>query len=410
MNAHSLKANKTEVLIVGGGPLGWACGRLLARKKIRTLVVDPHQASNTAPWSQRGLGLFWPSLNDPPTRAVVAHGLPMARWLQEFCRHGQDLITELFPASIIQKLNCVRVGILDHEISELDSAFAQNLALEKPQRFSKAKIFPESAPAFLLERPKTLSLPQNERKFLSFKRGIVTSAADSKDNCTAILSTGENVSSEMIILANGFEIGKLEPWLKDMLIPMSDVETHWTTNLTCPANARPVAIRAANGHVASVFFPSVDPNQGSRFTWSVRMTGPRFMLPSAGAGVDLSLQSVDGNLQTLIEQWLVSIYLPALCEFLQTSEPTEIKVQLKESRFAADCLPCDELPMLGDLGHQGRILGSTGWLACGWSASLQSAAILCELIVQGQSTQLAPLLRPRRWRSGLAEDGVTGMT
>lgn len=77
--------------------------------------------------------------------------------------------------------------------------------------------------------------------------------------------------------------------------------------------------------------------------------------------------------------------------------------------MGVDCLPCDELPVLGELGTQGRILGGTGWLGCGWSAGFRSAQIIADLVVHGKSEKLLPLLKPLRWRSGMS-DGVTGMT
>lgn len=408
MNALSRKTNNPDVLIAGGGPLGWACGRLLARNKIRTVIVDPNIAGNVSAWMEKGLGVFWPSLNDPPTRAVVAHGLPMARWLQDYCKHGQNLIPEFFPLNELKTLKCVRAGILGHEIDELNKAAEQNLGLSRPQTFAETKIFEEHAPAYWLSERTCAEIPKNERQFLSLKCDRVEAFAESNEFCTSKLSSGEQINSEMILLANGFEISKLEPWLKDMLIPMTDIESHWTTGLICPPQAEPVAVRACNGHVASVFYPHQD-SDGLR-TWAVRMTGPRFLLPSAGAGINLSGEKVDDDLKNRLQQWLVTFYLPALMSYLRSPEPADFRVELRTARYATDCLPCDELPVLGDVGRLGRVLASTGWLACGWSASLQSAKIVSELIELGQSSKLAPLLKPIRWRSGLTEDGVTGMT
>ncbi|NBW83031.1 hypothetical protein EBR21_14875, partial [bacterium] len=72
MNGRKSTANKCDVLIVGAGPLGWACSQILAKKNIRTTLIDPSIKNSDPDWLQRGLGVFWPSLNDPPTRAVVA--------------------------------------------------------------------------------------------------------------------------------------------------------------------------------------------------------------------------------------------------------------------------------------------------------------------------------------------------
>lgn len=408
MNARSRKTQKTDVLIIGGGPLGWASGRLLARRKIRATIIDPLHTQPQSHWTHRGLGVFWPSLNDPPTRAVVAHGVEMAHWLQEFCKHGQELLPEFFSASEFQKIRALRAGILPHEIEELNTACKLNLGLKKSDENTLVRFFEEVSAAFLLTTHHVQLFSQDEEKYLSFRTGQVTHIQDSKDDCVCTLDTGEVLRSEMMILANGFKISTLEPWLKHMLIPMSDVQTLWTTNLGCSADAKPFAIRASSGHVASVFVPQKTSKHAT--SWSLRLTGPRFMLPSAGAGLDLGENLVDENLIQRIEQWLLGHFLPALSGILETTQQTDIKLRLEQATFATDCLPCDELPMLGELGLQGRILASTGWLGCGWSASLQSAAILCDLIEHGRSDKLAPLLRPRRWRNGMGEDGVTGMT
>ena len=146
------------------------------------------------------------------------------------------------------------------------------------------------------------------------------------------------------------------------------------------------------------------------------MTGPRFLLPQAGAGVDLTKQPLDRSLISKIESWIQGSLLAKVVPLLlQTStheaanDSHEISLKLLDIRMGVDCLPCDELPMLGELGHQGRILGATGWLGCGWSAGFQAASTLVDIVQTGKSEQLKPLLRPQRWRSGM-NDGVTGMT
>lgn len=411
MNARSAKTKKSDVLIVGAGPLGWSCAQLLADKGIRTLLADPDISDSSAAWTQQGLGIFWPSLNDPPTRAVVAHGLDMALWLQNFCRLGSESVGDFLYNSALKKIRCVRVGLAAHEVRELNQACTLNLGLEAGDSIAGARLFEESFPAFLVgEYNRRDTFASRRAKDLNFCAQRVISIAEEKDGCTVLLDNKQIRECEMVILANGYQIAGLMPWVKDMLVPMSDVYSEWSSNLACSDQCEPLAVRTASGHVAAVFIPQANPRE-SASTWTVRLTGPRFLLPSAGAGVDLSGDPVSDSLSEKINEWLRTSFLPVMTQVLQTSHPAEgIKLKLNQARFGVDCLPCDELPILGELGSQGRILASTGWLGCGWSASLQAASVLCELIEKGSSPRLAGLLKPSRWRSGMSEDGVTGMT
>lgn len=411
MNARSAKAKKSDVLIVGAGPLGWSCAQLLAGKGISTLLADPNVSDNTAVWTEKGLGIFWPSLNDPPTRAVVAHGLDMAFWLQNFCRLGSESAGDFLHNSGLKKIRCVRLGLAAHEVRELNQAYTLNLGLEAGDSIAGARLFEESFPAFLVgEKNRRDAFARPRMKDLNICNQRVISVSEEKDGCTVLLDNKQIRECEMVILANGYQIAELMPWVKDMLVPMSDVYSEWSSNLACAQHSEPLAVRTASGHVAAVFVPQANP-QGSAWTWTVRLTGPRFLLPSAGAGVDLSGHSVSDSLSEKINEWLRTSFFPVMAEVLQSYPPAEgIKLKLNGARFGVDCLPCDELPILGELGSQGRILASTGWLGCGWSASLQAASVLCELIERGFSPRLAGLLKPGRWRSGMSEDGVTGMT
>jgi hypothetical protein len=66
--------------------------------------------------------------------------------------------------------------------------------------------------------------------------------------------------------------------------------------------------------------------------------------------------------------------------------------------FVLGTLPCDELPLLGEFGSHGRLLGNAGWIGVESSAALPAAEIICDLIVHGRSKghSLHPQLSPKR--------------
>lgn len=393
--------------------MGWACSQLLAKNSINTTLIDSALSVRTIPWIDAGLGVFWPSLNDPPTRTVVAHGTEMAQWLQNFCVQGLGVAKALLGDENLIDTPSLRIGLENHEFVELNSACQAGLGLQPLPKLG-SNTFAEINNS-LVVRGAFARL--NEGSFeskINFRNAKVQKILETKDGCSAVLHDGSQLHSEMIILANGYKIAELESWLSPMLIPMSDVMSIWATNLMASENSAPISLRTSSGHVAAVFIPTR--TSSNVWQWHLKMTGPRFLLPQAGAGVDLTRQPLDKHLYSRIESWIQGSLLAKVAPLLLQNSSHEavndshkISLKLLDIRMGVDCLPCDELPMLGELGHQGRILGATGWLGCGWSAGFQAASTLVDIVQTGKSEQLKALLRPQRWRSGM-NDGVTGMT
>lgn len=404
---------KSDVIVVGAGPLGWACSQLLAKMSINATLIDSALNARTLPWIDSGLGVFWPSLNDPPTRTVVAHGTEMAQWLQDFCVQGLEVAKALLGSENLIETPSLRIGLENFEIVELNSACQAGLGL-KPSASLGSNIFAEINDSLVVRDVFTQRQDASFNSKIDFYNAKVQNILETKDGCSAFLNDGSQLHSEMIIIATGYKIAELESWLSPMLIPMSDVMSNWATSLMASENSTPISIRTSSGHVAAVFIPTR--TSSNVWQWHLKMTGPRFLLPQAGAGVDLTKQPLDNHLCSRIEAWIQDSLLAKVAPLLLQNSSREavndshkISLKLLDMRMGVDCLPCDELPMLGELGHQGRILGATGWLGCGWSAGFQAASTLVDIVQTGKSDQLKALLRPQRWRSGM-NDGVTGMT
>jgi glycine/D-amino acid oxidase-like deaminating enzyme len=401
---------KYDVVVVGGGPLGWCAAQMLSQSNIKTLLIEPKPLSPMPYWMTTGLGVFWPSLNDPPTRALVAHGIETASYLQNFCTHGVRFATTFLGKKCTQPLPVFRLGIEAHEISELQTAQKQHLGLTADIALG-AGIFKEENEGRILVSRLDQKLPL-QRFCADLKKSRVVDIREGQGSCTLHLDTGEQLSSEMVVLATGYQLAQLCPWLSQMLVPMADISTAWLTGIPVRGTQTPFGLRAANGHVAALFSPKKD-SEG-RHHWHISLSGPRFLLPRAGAGLsDFNGLTMD-TLTPKIKNWLSEKLLPQVPATLlglpdEANKKNRFPLQLESVSMGVDCLPCDELPVLGELGTQGRILGGTGWLGCGWSAGFRSAQIIADLVVHGKSEKLLPLLKPLRWRSGMS-DGVTGMT
>lgn len=428
-----------DVAIVGGGIVGSMTALLLsaANKNLRITLFDPlpHPGSAFA----TGLGVFWPSPNDPPTRAVVAHGHDMALFLGDFCQQGRAFfeqeIAPLLPSVTFKKVRTVRFGVQEFERIELTKAVSLGLNLTQGMH---AECFEETHPSLALRNasavPNALSR-QLLAQGVTFEQARVVALTESSNGCTLGSADGQEFSAEVVIMANSHAIGALLTQYQDILVPMTDLvltyKTHALPKLFAPnsksdsgleARLRAgLCFRAASGHVAGHLMHNE--TDGSM---TLTVSGPRFLLPSAGVGVDLT--KVTKNATPLpvdfarATQFFEASVWPAVLRTLTEGKADNDKTannsnmrgalgsdlwslqalgfEQQRAELFVDCLPCDELPLIGELGKLGRILGGAGWLGCGFSAGCQTARVLASLVTQGHSPHSHPMLSPRRFHTG----------
>lgn len=409
MSVQTIEKNY-DVVVVGGGPMGWCTAQILTQSSVRALLIEPRPMTPYPPWMDAGLGVFWPSLNDPPTRALVAHGAETSEWLQDFCDQGKNFAVSYLGQSCTESLNAFRIGVEEHEINELRIAADKKLGLVEVPHLGMG-IFKETSDCGVLVSRLGQTLKPSPTTAPT-KQARVIAVEESQDFCLVTLDTGERLTCEIVVLATGHELSELCPWLSPMLVPMADIKTEWNTNLAANEGQSAFALRTSNGHVAALF--RTRQTQLGKWEWSISLTGPRFLLPRAGAGLGDTSSLAVHSITPKIEAWMRQKLIPSVPRVLlnklgQCDERSPLNLILEKIETGVDCLPCDELPVLGELGTQGRVLGGTGWLGCGWSAGFQSARVIVDLILKGRSEKMHSLLKPRRWRSGLS-DGVTGMT
>lgn len=73
--------------------------------------------------------------------------------------------------------------------------------------------------------------------------------------------------------------------------------------------------------------------------------------------------------------------------------------EAKALSVGLECRPCDELPIIGPMFGNGRILTSTGYLGAGLSMGFFAGKCIAELIATGKSPDLPRFLWPERLRS-----------
>jgi hypothetical protein len=400
--------NPCEIAIVGAGPLAFfACLKWLEQGVVPTLVFPRREALSLA-YSQAFMGAFWPSPNDPPTRPLVAHGLEVTRYLIDLHRRGTELLSKPEIAKLLPSLQseAFRYGLEGFEEKELLQAFEQDLGLKEPlSSTSRHALFPEESRARLLKDPGHWRVP-----FLQYfrQKGVpiidekVLSLQEDSKGVELLFARKESLRCEVVLLATGESTGTLLPELSASLVPMSDMLFRWRIQspkapksrvaLDSSKAADPLAMRGHNGHVAIVWNPEA-------FEFPLCLSGPRFLIPGAGVGVSKH-SLVEERLKQKGLEFHRAKTLPFLAQTLGyttwESFSQQMRLQFEGACYGSDCLPCDELPLVGEFGKWGRIVGSAGFLAAGHSAQLYMAHALVELINTGKSPGLHPRLSPRR--------------
>ena len=360
---------KTDVLVVGGGWCGVFSALLLSKQGVKVTLVAPRL------FPQHSLGVLWPSLNDPPTRAYAAHGLEVACYLQDFCKQGLDffLANGTGFAKNFVSVPAVRLGILPHECEELHKGAELGFGLKAT---SQPLLYEEISSALVGKNPQEW---ENQARYLLKENGItyyqdsVCAVKETRHHVSVQCEAGHMLSAEQAVLACGPALPQLLPHFSSILIPMKDVMISYGSQ-----GKSACAFRAQNGHIA-----------GYRWSGHLAITGPRFLLPQAGVGLNPQVSHA-----AACHAYHKKTLFPVLKQLdLLKEEP----LLIQEGVFSVDCHPCDELPVLGEYGKWGRILGNSGWLGVGFSAGIQAARILCEMICQGNTPLLHPRLTPRRF-------------
>ncbi|MGY3802585.1 FAD-dependent oxidoreductase [Pigmentibacter ruber] len=392
-----METESYDIVIVGAGPYACFSALFLSQQNFKIAIIHPE---NTEPLDTfiHSLQICWPSLNDPPTRANVAHGNDVAKYLQEFCANGaniffQNILNILDEKQNWQQLPCYRIGMQDFEYQELEEASKLGFNLSSTD---DPKVFKElfnSLQCLNAEKFKKTMLDYLQENKVKFIKSRVKDISEKNDGCTIILENKMKLNAEVIILANALKISEILNKYKEILIPMSDCLLEYSFYFKDIIFSNPISFRAANGHFAGTIFQR-DQNIFMKFT------GPRFLLPSAGAGIYLDESKITQ------ENWekIINYHSKVILSFLKThfefpflNNIDELNMYLIKKNILVDCYPCDELPLLGEFGKLGKILGNTGWLATGFSAGVWAAYITHELIMHEKSYFLHSRLHPRRF-------------
>lgn len=204
----------------------------------------------------------------------------------------------------------------------------------------------------------------------------VTSIEPGRDGLTLIHEGGGTSQTEIAVCATHLGTGVLVPELNEALVPYADQWSRFSVpRFRGDDKLSGCVFSARHGHEWG----------GFERPGEVIVGGARYLRKWAG---------IDAKTALLDER--VTAHLAAI--FGETFTVSDAPKLLDERAFR-ECRPCDELPVVGPMFGEGRILIATGFLGTGLTLGYFAGECLAELIATGASPKLPRFFWPERLRS-----------
>jgi glycine/D-amino acid oxidase-like deaminating enzyme len=200
-----------------------------------------------------------------------------------------------------------------------------------------------------------------------------------KQAVTLMLADGTSVWAEVAVVAAHLSTGVLVPELTAALVPFADQWTEFAlSNQPLPEWCIPgTAFSTNNTHEWGVIVREK----------LVRFGGGRYLRPLAG--IESTQPTVDPKIVKHLREQLTRTF----------SGVTADKLTAVSSFGMVDIKPCDELPVIGPMFGEPRLLIATGFGGQGPQMGFHAGSQIAELIANGSAPGLPRSLWPERLRS-----------
>lgn len=377
-----------HVVVIGGGVTGLSSALHLKRSGISHLAVA--QAETLGTPSRLASGFCSGGQLDNFTRLTHSHGIDLATSLWKFGDHAFDSFLTFARENRVPWTASRRYRFLasPSEVEEAQSATAQLASCQLA-----GSVLPAS-PKDLAHRilgvqddgPRGAFVDPDAtwEALMRCTSGIprlprVASLRIEKDHVALRLEDARDVKAEVVVLSSHLGTRHLVPELASSLVPFAD---QWT-DFSLPSGSLP------DWCVPGLVFSTNHTHE-----WGVivsqdrlRFGGGRYLRPLAGIEADHA--SVDPKIIKHLK-WQLG----------QTFARVNPETPIARSTFGLlDIRPCDELPVIGPMFGEPRILLATGFSGQGLPIGFYTGSLLAELIAQGASPKLPRAFWPERLRS-----------
>jgi glycine/D-amino acid oxidase-like deaminating enzyme len=377
-----------NVAIIGSGITGLSTAYFLNKGGADKLVLLSNpQDSGT---SSHSADILTGGLHDNFTRISNAHGLDFAKSIWNFSNMGFDNVLRFCRDHKIpyHQNRRIRLIVSEGELKEAEQATKElqsvglQGSLHDPEAYSSLSGLQKRILAVqddgergawvdtahlvksLRDHTSVFAIPTALRSFERSQEGI-----------TLNLEDGSEITAEFIVLACHRHIGTFLPALKNALVTYAD---QWSQ----------VEIPKASvdtSYDGLVFSAHHAYEWGLVKGHSLHYGGARYLRKLAGIGAQES--SVEPKITEHLKTQLKNTF--AWAEQAQFTHATGL----------LDIWPCDELPLIGPMFGEARVLLATGYMGTGLSLGFQAGLCLAELIRTGDSLHLPRRLWPERLRT-----------
>ena len=389
---HKNTEKKYDAVIIGSGISGMSTAWHLFESKIYNicLVTDPHNESTSLKSANLAFGGYFDNI----TRIQNTYGLKNAHTLWNFSHNAfQFLLNFLQKHQISYKRGpLLRLINSSHELDEAQEAIKILSQNTQKESLFKTEDFPnlgfgKDILAIQSSRGKhsafidTLQLLTHLQKKLenipTFNSKLIK--IDEGENCKVLtLANGKQIQCELLILCNHLGISELIPSFENKLISYSDqwllldVEDK-NTNIK---NMETAVFLAQHSYIWGLLLENN----------KIQVGGARFLRKFAGIGAKKAdlLESINKYLiNQLTEDKIFNFKILKILDYCS----------------ALEIRPSDELPVIGPVHGDDRILMASGFMGQGLTLGFFAGYCISQLIQKGYCQDLPRLLWPERFRN-----------
>lgn len=373
---------KYDVVVIGRGITGVSSAWHLAKLGYKNVLLIgpnrlPENCASVCP------GFITAGTIDNITRISHGHGNELASALLKLGNDGFNGLKEYASAKNIpwDSGEISRFAPTEHEHNEMKQAVDvfRTLGFPATLHLPQAGKDPKATVAIQCDGIKSAATDTNmiftqleQDSGVEIANNVVQKVTANAKN-TLIETSNASYECEMAVLATHLATGQLIPNLRESLVSFADQWISFeTTSTEIPLNSGDFWI-GHHGHYA------VWKNRTKIF-----MSGARFLRHWAG------IEATTADVRTDVTDHL----LKKGQEWFGFQGISNV-----QAGAILDCRPCDELPIIGPMFGQNRILVGCGYMGAGLALGFAAGRALAEIIHTGRTHHLHPGLSPNRLRS-----------
>jgi len=359
--------------VIGGGVAALTAARALSAGGASVALFGPAEAIDTEPAG----GMVLMGLGEHPAQLLEAVGQAATAEIIGFTRRNADALAE---RGLLARTGGHHVSVSQREAAGLAAAEAvfrahgvEARALDLAAARDQIGL-PVSGPALhvpgegLVDPPAALAALRVSGA-LRGSGALPAARAITSDDDGLVIDVGSlRARAELVVLAGGWNLPALEPWLADKLYPVRRQWMHVRATHDLSG-----ALTAQLGYLLARPVPGALAIGGCRWASAHMATGER-----DGSSGDPNVTAV---LSRVSAEHLLGGEIPAVIE----------------ERRAIMAFSCDGLPIVGTMPGRPRLVLCCGWNGRPWSLGCAAGVAVAQGILEGRAEGVPGLFSPRRF-------------